>query len=257
MTEVHLRQSNDRFFARPDVRMTEHIRPANVPSWPGLACWVSAGHHPSGVSPVSQNHTLPYEPIISAKWQPPVDCNPRCKVAVQHFDVTLSSTQVNVMEQPRTVITAPIHCADSAVWFSPYGFGWGYRAFALPFELVCEELGARNETAQQCATHVRAEQTPNSEGRPTISSSFCNWGAHNALGCSSSARDARIRLLRSINVDALGRPRLTAIGRKRPRWNGHRPPSGQADAIEGLQDERHQCANVELRHDHLRSGGPR
>jgi hypothetical protein len=53
------------------------------------------------------------------------------------------------MDQPRTVITAPILCADSVVWFSAYGFGWGYRAFALPFEVVREELGARNETAQQ------------------------------------------------------------------------------------------------------------
>jgi hypothetical protein len=68
---------------------------------------------------------------------------------VQHFDVNLSSTQVNAMDQPRTVITDPILCADSAVWFSAYGFGWGYRAFALPFEVVCEELGARNETVQQ------------------------------------------------------------------------------------------------------------
>ena len=56
--------------------------------------------------------------------------------------------KVNAMDQPRTVITAPLLCADS-VWFSAYGFGWGYRAFALPFEVVCEELGARNETAQQ------------------------------------------------------------------------------------------------------------
>ncbi|WP_166679028.1 hypothetical protein [Paraburkholderia sp. BL6665CI2N2] len=53
------------------------------------------------------------------------------------------------MDQPRTVITAPIHCADSAVWFSAFRFGWGYRSFALPFEVVCEELGARNETAHQ------------------------------------------------------------------------------------------------------------
>ncbi|MFD1554941.1 hypothetical protein ACFSHT_04750 [Paraburkholderia silviterrae] len=53
------------------------------------------------------------------------------------------------MDQPRTVITDPILFADSAVWFSAYGFGWGYRAFALPFEVVCEELGARNETVQQ------------------------------------------------------------------------------------------------------------
>lgn len=50
---------------------------------------------------------------------------------------------------PPTVIAAPILFADSAVWFSAYGFGWGYCAFALPCEVVCEELGARDETAQQ------------------------------------------------------------------------------------------------------------
>ncbi|WP_167368832.1 hypothetical protein [Paraburkholderia tuberum] len=53
------------------------------------------------------------------------------------------------MDQQRTVIAAPIFYADSAVWFSAYGFGWGYRAFALPSEVVCEELGPRNETVQQ------------------------------------------------------------------------------------------------------------
>jgi hypothetical protein len=57
--------------------------------------------------------------------------------------------EVNAMDQPHTDITAPILYADSAVWFSAYGFGWGYRAFALPFEVVCEELGARNQTEQQ------------------------------------------------------------------------------------------------------------
>ncbi|HEX7931679.1 MAG TPA: hypothetical protein VF573_01145 [Paraburkholderia sp.] len=53
------------------------------------------------------------------------------------------------MNQPRMNLTAPLFLADSALWFSAYGFGWGYCAFALPFEVVCEELGARNETAQQ------------------------------------------------------------------------------------------------------------
>ncbi|REG50452.1 hypothetical protein B0G80_6884 [Paraburkholderia sp. BL6669N2] len=72
-----------------------------------------------------------------------------CKVPVPHFDVNLSSTQVNAMDQLHTAMTAPILCADSAVWFSAYGFGWGYCAFALPFEVVSEELGARNETVQQ------------------------------------------------------------------------------------------------------------
>jgi hypothetical protein len=53
------------------------------------------------------------------------------------------------MDQPHIEITAPILCTASAVWFSAYGFGWGYRAFALPFDVVCEELGARDETEQQ------------------------------------------------------------------------------------------------------------
>jgi hypothetical protein len=35
------------------------------------------------------------------------------------------------------------------VWFSAYGFGWGYRAFALPYEAVREHLGAGDLTDQQ------------------------------------------------------------------------------------------------------------
>ena len=53
------------------------------------------------------------------------------------------------MDQPRTNLTAPILSADSTLWFSAYGFGWGYCAFALPAEAVCEQLGAANETAKQ------------------------------------------------------------------------------------------------------------
>ncbi|MFP4896898.1 hypothetical protein [Paraburkholderia sp. EG304] len=53
------------------------------------------------------------------------------------------------MDQPRMSLTAPLLVADSTLWFSAYGFGWGYSAFALPFEVACEELGARNETVQQ------------------------------------------------------------------------------------------------------------
>jgi hypothetical protein len=53
------------------------------------------------------------------------------------------------MKQPRTNLTAPILCPDSTLWFSAYGFGWGYCAFALPAEMVCEKLGAANDTAKQ------------------------------------------------------------------------------------------------------------
>ncbi|HEY3598680.1 MAG TPA: hypothetical protein VGL08_14360 [Paraburkholderia sp.] len=53
------------------------------------------------------------------------------------------------MDQPGTRFTAPILSVDSAVWFSAYGFGWGYRAFALPSKVTCESLGAADETPKQ------------------------------------------------------------------------------------------------------------
>jgi hypothetical protein len=53
------------------------------------------------------------------------------------------------MAEPQTNLTEPIFSADSTVLFSAYGFGWGYCAFALPAEAVCEQLGAANETRRQ------------------------------------------------------------------------------------------------------------
>ncbi|CAB3793193.1 hypothetical protein LMG28614_03669 [Paraburkholderia ultramafica] len=46
-------------------------------------------------------------------------------------------------------LTPPLLSADSTLWFSAYGFGWGYCAFALDAETVCEKLGAANETPKQ------------------------------------------------------------------------------------------------------------
>ncbi|WP_168787468.1 hypothetical protein [Paraburkholderia aromaticivorans] len=53
------------------------------------------------------------------------------------------------MDQLSTNLTAPILSADSTLFFSVYGFGWGYCAFALPSRAVCEQLGAADETAKQ------------------------------------------------------------------------------------------------------------
>lgn len=53
------------------------------------------------------------------------------------------------MNQPTIWITAPFLVAGSAVYFSAYGFGWGYRAFAISYEAVYESLGARNTTDEQ------------------------------------------------------------------------------------------------------------
>jgi hypothetical protein len=48
------------------------------------------------------------------------------------------------MHHPDTDLTAPTLLPIWAVWFSAYGFGWGYCAFALPAEAVCEKLGTAN-----------------------------------------------------------------------------------------------------------------
>ncbi len=53
------------------------------------------------------------------------------------------------MNQPGISFTAPIVSQDCAIWFSAYGFGWGYCAFALPSEAACQRLGAANETPKQ------------------------------------------------------------------------------------------------------------
>jgi hypothetical protein len=46
-------------------------------------------------------------------------------------------------------MTAPFLSRDAAVWFSVYGFGWGYRAYALPHETVCTRLGAHDTSEHQ------------------------------------------------------------------------------------------------------------
>jgi hypothetical protein len=48
-------------------------------------------------------------------------------------------------------LTSPRVSSNSTVWFSAYGFGWGYRAFALPAHAVREKLGAPDESARQLA----------------------------------------------------------------------------------------------------------
>lgn len=53
------------------------------------------------------------------------------------------------MNQPVIWITAPDLSQGSTVRFSAYGFGWGYRAFAVSYEAVCESLGARDITEEQ------------------------------------------------------------------------------------------------------------
>jgi hypothetical protein len=46
-------------------------------------------------------------------------------------------------------ITAPVISHDASLWFSAYGFGWGYCAVSLPIQSVCKHLGAADASAGQ------------------------------------------------------------------------------------------------------------
>jgi len=46
-------------------------------------------------------------------------------------------------------LSAPLFSPESAVLFSAYEFGWGYCAFELPAETICEDLGAAGDSRKQ------------------------------------------------------------------------------------------------------------
>jgi hypothetical protein len=46
---------------------------------------------------------------------------------------------VIAMSQPLVSITSPV-LRGTTVWFTAYGFGWGYRAFAVPYQAIQEAL---------------------------------------------------------------------------------------------------------------------
>jgi hypothetical protein len=54
-----------------------------------------------------------------------------------------------MMNPPSLTITPPVVSSDAAIWFSAYGFGWGYCAFSLPAEAVCQHLGAADISRKQ------------------------------------------------------------------------------------------------------------
>jgi len=53
------------------------------------------------------------------------------------------------MSVPRMNITAVRLTQESAVQFSVYGAGWGYRAYSISPHVICEELGAANTNPRQ------------------------------------------------------------------------------------------------------------
>jgi hypothetical protein len=58
-------------------------------------------------------------------------------------------SRVIAMNEPLIWMTGPVLLNDSAVWFAAYGFGWGYRSFAISYEAVCDSLGAADTTDAQ------------------------------------------------------------------------------------------------------------
>jgi hypothetical protein len=77
---------------------------------------------------------------------------------------------VTAMAQPGMNLTAPMFDVDSTLLFSVYGFGWGYRAFALPAETICEILCAANETPKQLILQaVEQKALPDNGERITLS----------------------------------------------------------------------------------------
>ncbi len=53
------------------------------------------------------------------------------------------------MYRPSIWITPPLLVHGTDVWFSAYGFGWGYRAFAISLESVRTSLGAADSSDEQ------------------------------------------------------------------------------------------------------------
>jgi hypothetical protein len=97
-------------------------------------------------------------------YQPDVDCEPYsvnqpcvsreiyvddvCTYADGRLS-TLILQQSAAMNEPMIWITVPDLSQGFTVRFSAYGFGWGYRAFAVSYEAVCESLGAGDTTEEQ------------------------------------------------------------------------------------------------------------
>ncbi|HEY4801278.1 MAG TPA: hypothetical protein VIH96_01545 [Paraburkholderia sp.] len=62
----------------------------------------------------------------------------------------MNGLEAKIMDQLIN-LTSPNFSPDSTICFSAYGFGWGYRSFALPAHTVREKLGAADESARQLA----------------------------------------------------------------------------------------------------------
>jgi hypothetical protein len=62
------------------------------------------------------------------------------------------------MNQPVIWMTAPILSRGNEVWFSAYGFAWGYRAFAISCDAVRESPGAADLTQERIRVAFQSEK---------------------------------------------------------------------------------------------------
>ena len=55
----------------------------------------------------------------------------------------------NATPDETTRLTAPILCDDASLHFSAFRQGWGYAAFKLPVDVICNMLGNAGATSDQ------------------------------------------------------------------------------------------------------------
>ncbi|MFC0396969.1 hypothetical protein [Paraburkholderia rhizosphaerae] len=60
------------------------------------------------------------------------------------------------MNQPMVWMTAPALSDEDALWFSAYGFGWGYRTFSISCDVLRDSLGAHGSTREQMRDSLSA-----------------------------------------------------------------------------------------------------
>ncbi|MBN3724072.1 hypothetical protein [Burkholderia sp. Ac-20379] len=53
------------------------------------------------------------------------------------------------MTSPAVHLTTPIVSGGSTLWFSAYASGWGYAAFSLTADTLCQCFGAAGSSPQQ------------------------------------------------------------------------------------------------------------
>jgi hypothetical protein len=87
------------------------------------------------------------------------------------------------MDTPRMNITAISLSPDLDMHFSVYSPGWGYRAFSLPAEVICAQLGAAQPNSKQLSLAFelgrhrifravqQTKSAPGSDGRVTLTAS--------------------------------------------------------------------------------------